>query len=74
MIEDEWSAQRGGPERVIWRDELQQRLGAQGVCGKTMSRYIAAGKLPAPDIRLSAKRMGWKVSTLIKAGLEAVCY
>jgi hypothetical protein len=59
------------PDRVIWRDELQQRL---RVCGKTMTRYIASAKLPAPDVYMSAKRMGWRVSTLTKAGLEALCY
>lgn len=60
------------PERVVWRDELQQKLGTRGVCSRTMTRYIATGKLPRPDVQITLQRMGWRLSTLVAAGLDWV--
>jgi hypothetical protein len=72
LIEVQSNPTRGGHDGIIWRDELQERLG--GVSTKTLKRYIDAGRLPPPDLRISLKRVGWKFSTLAKAGLEALCY
>lgn len=60
------------PQRVVWRDELQQKLGTRGVCSRTMTRYIASGIIPHPDVQITAQRMGWRLSTLIEAGLDWV--
>jgi hypothetical protein len=72
LIELDSHPTRRGHDLIIWRDELQQRLG--GVSTKTLKRYIDGGKVPPPDVRISLKRVGWKSSTLIRAGLEALCY
>lgn len=52
---------------VIWRPDLQQRL---KISAETMRRYINANKLPAPDVALSRKTMGWRLSTLHAAGIN----
>lgn len=55
-------------DRIVWRQELQQVL---GVSLESISRYLRTpGKLPPPDLNLSAKKVGWKVSTLHAAGLK----
>lgn len=55
------------PDRVIWRQEFQALA---GVSPDTMRRWLREeGKLPAPDVRLSHKKTGWRVSTLRNAGI-----
>lgn len=54
-------------DRVLWRDDLQATL---QVSGETMRRWINANKLPKPDVALSRKTMGWKMSTLRAAGIN----
>ena len=54
-------------DRVIWRPDLQA---ACKVSSETIRRWIKAEKLPAPDVAMSRKTMGWKVSTLRSAGIN----
>ncbi|MDB5957529.1 MAG: hypothetical protein JWP60_4137 [Ramlibacter sp.] len=53
---------------VIWRHELRQMCG--GVCGETIRVWIKRGKLPPPDVKLSLRTMGWRLSTLRAAGFD----
>jgi hypothetical protein len=54
-------------DRVIWRKEIYVLLG--GVCSETVRLMLKSGRLPAPDVSLSKKTMGWKQSTLQKIGI-----
>ncbi|MBI5270644.1 MAG: hypothetical protein HY856_13315 [Burkholderiales bacterium] len=56
------------PDRFIMRDELAKALG--GVCSETMRRWLKAKKLPPPDVALSRKTKGWRLSTLRAAGIN----
>jgi predicted DNA-binding transcriptional regulator AlpA len=55
------------PDRVIWRRELQA---AADVSSETVRRWMRDGKLPAPDVNLSHRTKGWRVSTLRAAGIN----
>ena len=57
-------------DRVIYRRELQRQLG--GVCSETIRRYIKTGKLPKPDVAMSQKTVGWRVSSLRRHGVDLV--
>jgi predicted DNA-binding transcriptional regulator AlpA len=48
-------------DRVIWRQDLQKKL---CVTSNTVRRWMKAGKLPQPDVNLSSRTKGWRVSTL----------
>jgi len=54
-------------DRVIWRPELQQMM---AVTSETVRRWMKAGRLPRPDVAMSRKTLGWKVSTLRAAGID----
>lgn len=54
-------------DRVIWRRDLQAQM---RVSGETMRRWLKANKLPAPDVAMSLRTMGWKTSTLRAAGIN----
>lgn len=54
-------------DRVIWRQDLKEKI---GVHSETIRRWIRSGKLPAPDVTLSRKTTGWKLSTLRAAGIN----
>jgi hypothetical protein len=56
-------------DRVIWRAELCDKL---HVGSEALRRWIKAGKLPPPDVDLSQKTKGWRVSTLHAAGIRIV--
>jgi hypothetical protein len=55
------------PDRVIWRRELQA---AACVTSETVRRWMRDGKLPVPDVNLSHRTKGWRVSTLRAAGID----
>jgi len=55
------------PDRVIWRRELQA---AADVSSETVRRWMRDGKLPAPDVNLSHRTKGWRISTLLAAGIN----
>lgn len=54
-------------DRVVWRRELQQ---AVKVSSETIRRWMQDGKLPKPDVDLSNRTKGWRVSTLRAAGIN----
>jgi predicted DNA-binding transcriptional regulator AlpA len=56
-------------DRVIYRQDLCTLL---GVGSEAMRRWLKAGKLPKPDVDISQKTRGWKVSTLRAAGIDLV--
>lgn len=55
-------------DKIIWRPDLQKALG--NVSGETMRRWLRAGKIPKPDVQLSLRSQGWKLSTLCAAGIN----
>jgi len=52
---------------IIWRNELQREM---EVSSETIRRWERGNKLPAPDIDISRKRRGWRLSTLRKFGIN----
>ncbi|SAI47340.1 Uncharacterised protein [Bordetella ansorpii] len=54
-------------DRIIWRPDLQQKF---DVSSNTVRRWILEGKLPPPDVDLSRKTKGWRLSTLLNAGIR----
>jgi predicted DNA-binding transcriptional regulator AlpA len=54
-------------DRVIFRPELQQLL---QVSSETIRRWLLGKRLPAPDVALTRKTVGWKRSTLERAGIR----
>lgn len=54
-------------DRVVWRADLVAGL---HVHSGTIRRWILAGKLPEPDVDLSLKTKGWRLSTLHAAGIR----
>lgn len=56
-------------DRVIWRLDLQDTL---HVSSETMRRWLKDGKLPKPDVAMSRRTLGWRLSTLRAAGINLV--
>jgi predicted DNA-binding transcriptional regulator AlpA len=56
-------------DRVIWRRELQA---ATDVSSETVRRWMRDGKLPRPDVALSHRTKGWRMSTLRAAGINLI--
>jgi len=56
-------------DRVIYRSDLCKML---GVGSEALRRWLRDGKLPKPDVDISQKTRGWKVSTLRAAGIDLV--
>jgi predicted DNA-binding transcriptional regulator AlpA len=54
-------------DRIIWRSELRELT---GVKTEAIRRWIAAKKLPPPDVALSKRTKGWRLSTLEAAGIR----
>lgn len=52
---------------VIWRQDLQKLM---RVKSETIRRWKVNGKLPPPDVQLSHRTCGWKLSTLRAAGIN----
>jgi len=55
-------------DRVIWRRDLRAAL--CGVSDETLRRWMKQGKLPKPDVDLSLRTRGWRLSTLRRAGIK----
>jgi hypothetical protein len=55
------------PDRVILRPELQEMM---HVTSESVRRWMRAGRLPAPDVAISRKTLGWRISTLRAAGIN----
>ena len=56
-------------DRVLWRYELCEIL---GVTTTSIQNWLKSGKLPRPDVDLSQKTKGWRISTLRAAGINLV--
>jgi predicted DNA-binding transcriptional regulator AlpA len=54
-------------DRVIFRPELMRTM---GVTTETIRRWMKAKRLPAPDVAMSRKTLGWRLSTLRSAGIN----
>lgn len=54
-------------DRILWRCDLRAALACSP---DTLRRFIRDKKLPAPDVNLSQRTMGWKASTLRAAGIN----
>ena len=54
-------------DRVIFRTELQELL---HVSSETIRRWLLEHRLPSPDVALTRKTVGWKRSTLERAGIR----
>lgn len=67
MADDTAAAEQPAEDRTIYRPELQRMLGRSS---ETMRKWLKAGKLPEPDIALTPKTMGWRLSTLRKHGIN----
>jgi len=52
---------------VIYRSELCRLT---GVGSETIRRWIKAKKIPPPDVAISRKTTGWRLSTLHAAGIR----
>lgn len=52
---------------IIWRRELQALM---EVSSETIRRWVRDKKLPPPDIHISPKRQGWRLSTLRALGIN----
>tara|TARA_R110001592_G_scaffold141033_1_gene362279 strand:- start:2877 stop:3062 length:186 start_codon:yes stop_codon:yes gene_type:complete len=56
-------------DRVILRPELQSQL---NISSETIRRWLKEEKLPVPDVAVTRKTVGWKLSTLVCAGIRVV--
>jgi predicted DNA-binding transcriptional regulator AlpA len=54
-------------DRVIFRPELMKTM---NVTSETIRRWMIARRLPAPDVAMSHKTLGWRLSTLRNAGIN----
>lgn len=54
-------------DRVLWRSELEEKF---KVSSETVRRWLKSGKLPAPDVDMTRRSRGWKLSTLRAAGIN----
>lgn len=57
------------PNRVIYRADLPELF---GVTSETIRRWMKAGKLPKPDVAITQRTVGWRISTLQAAGIGIV--
>jgi predicted DNA-binding transcriptional regulator AlpA len=55
------------PDRVIFRAELMSLM---NVTSESVRRWMVAGRLPKPDVAISRKTLGWRLSTLRAAGIN----
>lgn len=55
-------------DRVIWRSELMKLCNVTST--ETIRRWLKEDRLPKPDVRLSQRTTGWKLSTLRAAGIN----
>lgn len=56
-------------DRVIFRAELCKML---NVGTEAIRRWIKSGKLPKPDVAISRRTLGWKLSTLQAADIGLI--
>lgn len=54
-------------DRLVLRSDLTKAL---SVTSETLRVWLKSGKLPKPDVALSRRTMGWRLSTLQSAGIR----
>lgn len=54
-------------DRVVHRAELEKTL---RVSSETVRRWIAAGKMPKPDVNITRATTAWRLSTLRAHGIN----
>lgn len=54
---------------VIWKPDLAKALKVGPQCIRV---WVKAGKLPKPDVDLSMRTKGWRMSSLRAAGINLV--
>lgn len=54
-------------DRVIYRQDLYKML---GVSSETLRRWLRDGKMPAADIAITRRTVGWRLSTLQAHGIK----
>lgn len=52
---------------MISRAQLREHL---GVHPHTITKWLAKGRIPRPDVQISLKSAWWKRETLAKVGIE----
>jgi predicted DNA-binding transcriptional regulator AlpA len=55
-------------DRVVWRAELMTLTNVTST--ETIRRWLQQGRLPRPDVALSQRTTGWRLSTLRGAGIN----
>lgn len=55
-------------DRTIYRKELMAALNVTS--SETIRRWLKSERLPPPDVNLSQRTQGWRVSTLRAAGIN----
>lgn len=53
-------------DRVIFRADLCKMLNVGSEC---VRRWVLAGRIPKPDVAITSRTVGWKLSTLQAAGI-----
>lgn len=56
-------------DRIIYRQDLYRQL---GVTSETLRRWIKEGRVPAADIAITRRTVGWRLSTLHAAGIRVL--
>lgn len=69
MVSEESVGATPSADRIIYRREL---CILTGVGSEAIRRWIKANKLPPPDVAISQKTMGWRLSTLQAAGIGLI--
>jgi len=54
-------------DRVIWRKNIPAEM---GVHSNTIRVWIKNGKFPKPDVYMTQKMYGWRLSTLRQHGIN----
>lgn len=54
-------------DRIIYRQDLYKLI---GVTSETLRRWLKEGKIPAADIAISRRTVGWRLLTLHAAGIK----
>jgi len=54
-------------DRVIYRQDLYKMM---SVTSETLRRWLRDGKIPAPDVAITQRTVGWRLSTLQAAGIR----
>ena len=58
-----------GEDRVIYRRDLCAML---GIGSEALRRWVRDKKLPPPDVAITRRTVGWRLSTLQAAGIGLV--